>query len=225
MMPIKILFNENDYPVSPIEITTKIHEFGGGYNEVVREIIENSRKLDEKGETFINCASRLLANFKMTRSGPFHGNLEIKLRNIWNEVGESIVEINRSVMNSGLSRDRYILEINEKQLEELTAEIWKISKKILPFSMGKISYGLVGASKILFSVLPEIILPVDNTQWLHLFKTVDVGDVIHVMVNDIMKWEELTGRHLNELDPTKRLTTLPSIYNVMAMNARPITLF
>ena len=130
-------------------------------------------------------------------------------------------EINNSVRKSGLPRDRYILELGEREREELIAEIWLITKKLLPFTMGKTSYGLVGASKILFSVLPEIALPIDNAQWLHVFKTVDFGDVLHHMVFDVKQWERITGKQLNDLDHSKRLTTLPSVYNVMAMLARP----
>ena len=74
--------------------------------------------------------------------------------------------------------------------------------------MGETSYGLVGASKILFSVLPEIILPIDNYMWLKIFKTVDIGDIIEGMVLDIQQWENETGQKLNEMDP--QLTTLPS---------------
>ena len=88
-------------------------------------------------------------------------------------------------------------------------------------TMGKTSYGLVGASKTLFAVLPEIVLPIDNNQWLHVFKTVDLGDVIKRMVCDIQQWETATGKQLNEVDYSRRLTTLPSVYNVMAMAARP----
>jgi hypothetical protein len=86
--------------------------------------------------------------------------------------------------------------------------------------MGDTTYGLVGASKILFGVLPEIVLPVDNNQWLQVFKTVDLGDVIEEMASDIERWEEATGKKLNQTDRLKRLTTLPSVYNVMAMEAR-----
>ena len=94
-------------------------------------------------------------------------------------------------------------------------------KNLLPFTMGKTTFGLVGASKILFSVLPELVLPIDNSQWLHVFKTVDIGDVIRCMVFDIQRWESATGNKLNEMDYSRRLTTLPSVYNVMAMAARP----
>ena len=131
-----------------------------------------------------------------------------------------MIEINNSVRNSSLSRDRYILELNEQERDELIAQIWQITKKLLPFTMGETSYGLVGASKILFSVLPEIVLPIDNTEWLHVFKTVDLGDVLRSMVLDIQNWEGLSEKQLNDLDPSRRLTTLPSVYNVMAMDAR-----
>jgi hypothetical protein len=87
--------------------------------------------------------------------------------------------------------------------------------------MGRTSWGLVGASKILFSVLPEIVLPVDNSMWLNVFKTVDLGDVIKGMALDIQEWEKAQGVRLNELYPEQRLITLPSAYNAMAMAARP----
>ena len=76
-------------------------------------------------------------------------------------------------------------------------------------------------SKLLFAVLPEIVLPVDNTQWLKVFRTVDLGDVIGRMASDIRQWEEVTGERLDNMDSQRVLTTLPSVYNVMAMDARP----
>lgn len=223
MRPIEILFDENGLAISPDDISDKITVFGDSYNDTVKEIIHKSRVLDNDGEVFIKCASRILSNFKMTRAGPFYGNLKEKLHGCWNEVGANLIEINNSVLKSGLVRDRYLLELGEQESEELIAEIWLITKKLLPFTMGKTSYGLVGASKILFSVLPEIVLPVDNAQWFQVFKTVDLGDVLHCMVCDIQKWEGITGRHLNDMDHSKRLTTLPSVYNVMAKEARPKT--
>jgi len=209
--------------ISPAEISKSIITFGDSYNDTVKEIIDCSRVIDNDGVVFIKCASRLLSNFGMTRAGPFHGDLEEKLYSCWNAVGANLKEINNSVLNSGLLRDRYILELNEQKREELIAQIWLITKKLLPFTMGKTSYGLVGASKILFSVFPEIVLPVDNAEWIRFFQTVDLGDVLHRMVFDIRKWEGITGKQLNDLDQKKRLTTLPSFYNVMAMLARPKT--
>jgi hypothetical protein len=216
-----ILFDKDGLAISTTEISKSIIRFGDSYNDTVKEIINQSKELDNDGVAFTECASRLLSNFGMTRRGVFHGDTNDILRNCWNAVGANLKEINNSVFNSGLSRDRYILELNEPERDKLIAEIWLITKKLLPFTMGDYSYGLVGASKIIFSVLPEIALPVDNAQWLHVFKTVDLGDVLHRMVFDIQKWEGMTGRQLNDLDQSKRLTTLPSVYNVMAMCARP----
>jgi hypothetical protein len=217
----EILIDANGHAISPDEISKRINAFGDSYNNAVKEIIDNSKELDYKGKVFIKCASRILTNFGMTRAGPFHKNRDETLRDCWETVGDDLIEINKSVLNSSLLRERYILELNEREREELIAKVWRITKKLLPFTMGKYSYGLVGASKILFSVLPEIVLPIDNTQWLQIFKTVDLGDALHFMVLDIQKWESETGRQFNDLDHSKRLTTLPSVYNVMAMDARP----
>ncbi len=216
----EVLFKKR-HAITPDEISDRIIEFGDGYNDATKEIIHDSKVLDKNGQVFIKCASRILSSFGMTRSGPFHANGNEILHDCWNEVGTNLIEINSAVRQSGLSRDRYLLELSKPEREELIAEVWLITKKLLPFTMGKTSYGLVGASKILFSVLPEIALPIDNSQWLHVFKTVDIGDVIHRMVFDIQEWERITKRQLNELDRSGRLTTLPSVYNVMAMKARP----
>ena len=220
MIPIEILLDAEGHAISPTEISGRITAFGDSYNNVVKKIINESKELDSGGEAFIKCASLLLSNFGMTRRGVFHGDNNEILRKCWDAVGTNLKKINNSVHNSNLPRDRYLLELSDTEREKLIAEIWLITKKLLPFTMGDNSYGLVGASKILFSVLPEIVLPVDNAEWLHVFKTVDLGDVLHRMVSDIQKWEESTGKQLNALDPSKRLTTLPSVYNVMAMEAR-----
>lgn len=228
MSSSNILFNDANNAITPNEIRKKIVRFS--YNDVVHKIIQDSNDLDKNGEVFIKCTARILSNFGMTRSGRFkgieiaeNGNVNYKeiLLNCWNEVGDRLLEIHNSVLESGYSRGRYLLELSKPKREELIAEIWLITKKLLPFTMGKTSYGLVGASKLLFAVLPEIVLPVDNIQWLNVFKTVDLGDVINRMVFDIQHWEKITGQKLNEMDYSKKLTTLPSVYNVMAMAARP----
>jgi len=221
LKPREILFDAYGHALSPIEISKKIIAFGDSYSNAIKEIIDNSKVLDKDGEIFIKCASRILSNFGMTRSGPFYKNSCEKLLPCWDTVGANVIEINNSVLKSGLPRDRYLLELSDRERERLIAEIWLITKMLLPFTMGETSYGLVGASKILFSVLPEIVLPIDNAEWLHVFKTVDIGDVLHRMVYDIRKWEGITGKQLNDLDASKRLTTLPSVYNVMAMDVRP----
>jgi len=223
-----ILYSVAGDAITPDEIYEKIACFG--YNDAVAQIIQNSKILDKNGEVFVKCAAVILSNFGMTRSGPFRGvritesgNVNHKeiLLNCWCEIGDHLIEIHDAALKSGCSRDRYLLELSQSKREELIAEIWLITKKLLPFTMGKTSYGLVGASKLLFAVLPEIVLPVDNSQWLNVFKTVDLGDIINQMVFDIEHWEKDTRQKLNEIDYSNKLTTLPSVYNVMAMAARP----
>ena len=225
-----LLFNLEGRAITPDEIREIIAKFGIGYKEAIQEIIQNSKVLDKDGEVFVRCTARILSNFGMTRSGPFRGVKRAENGNVngkqillkcWDQIGNGLIEIRKSVSNSGYSRDRYLLELSKPERERLLAEIWLLTKRLLPFTMGKTSYGLVGASKILFAVLPEIVLPVDNTQWLKVFKTVDIGDVINRMAIDIKEWENITKHRLNEMDHSRMLTTLPSVYNVMAMEARP----
>ena len=222
MIKANILFDKTGVALPPDQVVFHIKEFGESYKDTTGEIIRNSRLLDAKGEVFIKCASHLLANFGMARSGPFQRNMKGTLQECWSVIGSALLEINYSIIGSGLSRDRYLLDVDDAERDILLTEIWRLTKELLPFTMAESTYGLVAASKILFSVLPEIILPIDNIQWKLLFKTVDLGDAIRFMAKDIKRWETTTNRRLNELDPTRRLTTLPSVYNVMAMAARPI---
>ena len=88
MSPREILFDANGHAKSPNEISERINEFGDSYSDATKEIINNSKVLDKDGEVFIKCASRILSNFGMTRSGPFHGNIiDETLRSYWNAVG------------------------------------------------------------------------------------------------------------------------------------------
>jgi hypothetical protein len=219
----RILFTSEGKPMSPDAIRYEIGCFRDAYMDATHEIIQDSKELDKKGEAFIKCTSRLLSSFGMTRSGPFKKgvNKEEKLLDCWSKVGSSIIEIKYSIFQSGLSRNRLLLELDNHSREDLIEKIWVVFKRLLPLTMGGKAYGLVGASKILFAVLPEIALPIDNSQWLQIFRTVDFGDVIKWMASDIQHWESSSGEKLNEMDNSGRLTTLPSVYNIMAMAARP----
>ena len=223
MRQLNILFNPGGIPKPPDVIQKKISHFGDGYINATHTIIWTSQELDKEGKIFSECASLILSSFGMTRSGPFKGkeNKLSVLTNCWEEVGENILEIKSAITNSGYTRERYLLELGSTERNNLASEIFVIFKQLLPFTMGKYAYGLVAASKILFSVLPEIVLPIDNSQWLNVFKTVDIGDVINLMADDIQKWERATGESLTNMDSSNRLTTLPAVYNVMAMAARP----
>ena len=225
-----LLYNIEGRAINSDEIREKIAEFDYGYKIAILEIIKNSEELDKDGEVFVRCAARILSSFGMTRSGPFqgvkiaeNGNVDGKqiLLECWNQIGNDLIKVRESVTNSGISRDRYLLELSKPERKSLLEEIRMMTKRLLPFTMGETTYGLVGASKILFAVLPEIVLPVDNKQWLKVFKTVYIGDVIKRMISDIQEWENITQHRFNEMDHSRMLTTLPSVYNVMAMDARP----
>lgn len=227
MISGNLLFNDVG-AMHPEEIRQKIDDFP--YKEATRDIIRKSATLDAQGEVFVGCAGRILTNFGMVRSGPFHGvHLSASgrvegdqiLRKCWGEISHDVIEIHNSIRVNDHSRERYILELSRLDLDEVTARIWSMTKRLLQHTKGKRSHGLVGASKILYSVLPEIVIPVDNSMWLDVFGTVDLGDVIKRIAAEIKEWEGVTHQRLNEMDASGMLTTLPSVYNVMAMAARP----
>ena len=229
MDPVRasILFDDAGDPRTPDEIGGRIGSFR--YKDTSQRIIRDSTALAPNGDVFLQCTARVLSNFGMTRSGRFRGVRITKggtvrhkeiLVDCWETVGSDLLDVRSHIPKSGRARDRYLLELSKPELGELTTRIWSMTKQLLPLTMSKNSYGLVGASKILFAVLPEIVLPIDNSQWVGVFKTVDLGDVISMMASDIQSWESKTGAMLNEMGLPDGLTTLPSVYNVMAMAAK-----
>ncbi|WAC07851.1 MAG: hypothetical protein OS130_01215 [Thermodesulfobacteriota bacterium] len=228
-MQYKVLFH-NGKPIPAPKITNAITEFNPSYDRTVRTIIEGSNILTE--ETFKKNAATLLPNFKMTRAkkSPLFGiknkngqvnDPENKLLHCWDSAKEELLFVKSLLINKRIEpRTRALLLLDEETKKQIIHLLWNAFKKLLPITMGKNSYGLVGASKILFSVIPEIVLAIDNAEWLKVFQTVDLGDVINLMANEIKKWEEVTEKYLDHCD-SKRELTLPAVYNVMAMNARP----
>jgi hypothetical protein len=217
-----ILFKDKNSPRSQGEIKGEITKFKDDYVNTTRDLILDSAELDEDGKIFVKNGSLILSKFGMTRGGPFAVKETTKatLSRCWEETGESLMNIKRVLYGSGYPRERLLVDIERESFESLIDDIWDAMKRMLPFTMGATSYGLVGASKLLFAVFPEIVLPIDNAQWLKVFQTVDIRDVISWMASDIQRWEDFTGEKLNELDKSGRLSTLPSVYNVMAMAAR-----
>jgi len=124
-------------------------------------------------------------------------------------------------------RSSRLLKLSDKQRDhviEETRELFHTLCKIIAES-GQARHPRVGASKVLFAALPEVALPVDNLEWDHIFpKTSDYGEILTTMVNEITQWQVKTGKLLDEDCAPKvyQPTTLPSIYNVLAMSVRPI---
>ena len=167
----------------------------------------------------------------MTRQGPFKGlgykpdgsfkGPIDKIDASWEAVKYELMEIKRLQNSLAIvPRGRSIVLMTKLQFQDMSNMVWSTFKKLLPITMTTSTFGMVGASKILFSVFPEIVLPVDTAEWKDVFRTVDLGDVIKLMRSEIIEWENQTERRLDSCEPPNVPSTLPAIYNVMAMKAR-----
>ena len=229
-MAYQILFRNNS-PISFDDVSRAVSEFGDSYAKTVQKIISNTDRPDLDKTLFLKNCAILLANFKMTRAGSFKGigvddsNGKVldpnkKLEGAWERIGKNLVSLKGFLSRAGLKpRSRTLLLLDEASRKDVVGEVWNIFKKLLPVTMSSNSYGLVGASKLLFSLFPEVALPIDNAEWKTVFKTVDFGDVIYLMAEEINEWEKVTREPLGNCDKHGP-TTLPSVYNVMAMTAR-----
>jgi hypothetical protein len=228
-MEYNVLF-DGKKPISPMTISDRIYDFRESYTQTTRDIIKKTNDLKIDKKIFIQNSAHLLNKFGMARSGPFKGigidyNGQVKgpinrLENCWTAVKEDLILLRQFLNKKKLEpRSRTLILLDNNSRDKVIKKIWFAFKKLLPLTMGKHSYGLVGASKILYSVLPETVLPIDNSEWITVFKTVDIRDVIHTMTNEIIRWEEMTGDQLQNCDHSD-LTTLPAVYNVMALKAR-----
>ena len=224
-----ILFKENGSPYGSQCIQESVTNFGKGYNRTILQAIANSNGGLDKHVFHVN-VGQLMPNFLMGRAGPFkgvkysHGRVIDPngiISDCWKGIGDQAVSLREFIdrRNKG-KRSRALLNISVSERYTVASDLWKMFKTLLPFCLGKQSMGLVGASKVLFAVFPEVGLPVDNAQWRNVFQTVDFGDVVLQMAAEIEKWESETCVHLEECDPNEGLT-LPGVYNVMAMKARP----
>lgn len=231
----KILFYEENYrePLDFRSVTKLLQAFPRSYTDVVKTIIENSQNLTEK--TFKCNVALLMSSFGMTRSGAFKGIRLVNaldpdnvINSCWKEIKDDLQHIRTYIDENAANHKRssrlvklsttqkdYVI----KKTRELFTALCEIGAK-----SGQARRARVGASKILFAALPEVALPVDNLEWDYVFKTDDYGEIIATMADEIDQWQIKTGKSLNEdcAPPTHRPTTLPSIYNVLAMSVRPL---
>jgi hypothetical protein len=139
----------------------------------------------------------------------------------WENAHQYLIQIRYFLdEKNGGKRGRALIELSESDRKLVISQLWIVFKKLLPICMSESTWGLVAASKILFAVLPEIAQPIDNVQWRKVFRTIDYSDVISDMAVEIVSWERKVGVKLDSCDPLPH-TTLPAVYNVMAMKARP----
>jgi len=226
LKPFKVLFYKSGKPVDIPSIKRLISDFSESYSKVVRTIIANSIILNR--DTFRFNVATLLPSFGMTRRGAFHG-LKIVDRVIrdpnraldicWTQVNGELQNLKKYINENASHRNRAILELSPESRNYFIGEVSELFEKLKWTSVNDSDVGRVGASKILFAALPEIALPVDNAEWDYVFRTDNYGRVLLIMIDEINEWEAKSQTPFESLDSPP--TTVPSIYNVMAMAARP----
>jgi hypothetical protein len=218
----KVLFDENG-PIDAARIKHLVTHFPKSYNKTVREIIGNSVTLNKK--TFRDNVANLLISFGMTRKGAFHGlkrnDPNHLLDDCWAQSEKGLDDLKKRLSQHILhQRSRAVRELSPETRKDIVAHVSELFDKLEWITVNGSYVGPVGASKILFAVLPEIALPVDRDEWNYVFRTHSYSKVLSIMIDEISEWEQQTKpTHLETLDP-KSPTTLTSVYNVMAMKAR-----
>jgi hypothetical protein len=227
LFPMKVLFEPSGKPRSSIYISYCVAMRERHYSQAIQEITKGTENLIDFG-VFSRNAVSLLVSSKMTRRGPFQGvrivqekihDPEAMLDRVWDIIGKPSVELKSLLLDAGIqNRSRTMIEMPEPIMDRIVESLWKMFKRLLPLCLGVNTLGLAAASKILFSIFPEIALPVEKSQWKDLFQTVDYSDIIYLMRAEISEWEKRCQKRLNDCDPIGSFT-LPVIYNAAAMLA------
>jgi len=223
----KVLFHKNGSPIDVPRIKRLVSEFGESYDKIVKKIITDSTTVNR--DTLRSNVATLMPPFGMTRRGAFHG-LKIVGGTIrdpnrvldicWTQVNGELQDLKKYIgENTSGRRSRTILELSPESRNYVVGKASELFEKLKWISVNDSDVGRVGASKILFAVLPEIALPVDNAEWDYVFRTDNYGRVLSTMINEAHEWETKSQTPFESLDSPP--TTIPSIYNVMAMAARP----
>lgn len=225
----KILFYEDGEPIDPRCIRRFVYAFPKGYQKVVRTIIENSVRIDE--ETFKYNVATLMKSFKMTRKGAFYGvrvdkrgtakDPEKVIDTCWTNVGGKLQRLQQYLNeNRSGKRGRAVVNIAFNSRIHIIEKTSEIFEELLQITLNHGEISPVAASKILFATMPEVALPVDTAEWKYVFETDSYQNILSRMIDEIEAWEKNRNIELETLDPYPK-ATLPGIYNVMAMVARP----
>jgi hypothetical protein len=226
-MKFQILFYEDGDPIDIRAIGLFVNSFSKSYTKTVQTIIRDSKVINE--HSFKHNIALLMPSFKMTRNGVYRGLKVGKGDNIvdpnnitdvcWKEIGQRLIEL-KSEIPQEATRSRVIADLAPSDIENVTDKTNRLYESLSAKSTNGSTLGRVGATKILFSVFPEVALPIDTSQWRDVFKTSDYKSILKTMIGEIKDWEQRTEKKLEKCAVNK-VTTLPSIYNVMAMIARP----
>jgi len=201
-------------------------DFSDSYTCVIKKIIPISTALDR--EIFRFNVATLMPPFGMTRIGAFHGfkivNKVIQdpkgvLDVCWCQTNRELKDLKNYIKRNTSAMNRALLELSQESQNQVIAKLGELFDVLKWTKINKSDVGPVGASKILFAVFPEFALPVDNAEWKHVFRTNKYRNVLRTMIKEVSEWESKTSIRFETLDSAP--TTIPSIYNVMAMEARP----
>jgi len=225
----KVLFHKSGKPVEIPNIKLRVANFPVSYSRVVKITIANS--IITNRDTFRFNIATLMPPFGMTRRGAFHGLKIVDgairdpnhvLEICWTQVNGELQNLKKHISeNTSDQRSRVILELSRESRSYVIRKVSELFEKLKWTNVNTSDIGRVGASKILFAVLPEIALPVDNAEWNSVFRTDNYGSVLSTMIDEINEWEAKSQTPFESLDSSP--TTIPSIYNVMAMAARSLT--
>jgi hypothetical protein len=178
-----------------------------------------------------------MPSFSMTRAGAFRG-VRIKEKCIiqdpnhvialcWERIGDELQTIKEYVeSNVSPERCRVIANLSSESKGYIIGNTSKLYEKLLQVRVTTGHVTPVAASKVLFATLPEIALPVDNLEWNCVFEVPKqyrhrargYAKILSTMISEIEEWENVSKTNLDTLD--SQSTTLPSIYNILAMSAR-----
>lgn len=226
----KVLFHDDGSPMDYWCVQRFISAFPKSYRDVVERIIRNSERLDES--TFANNIAELMPSFKMTRKGAFHG-LKITKRGelidpnnvtslCWNKIGSELQELKNYIKsNVTCPRTRVITDLSPKSRNHVIEVSADLFGKLNDTYVGSSRIGPVGATKVLFASIPEVALPVDNLEWKQVFQSDKYEVILSTMANEIIEWEKMVHKPLESLSLHTE-TTLPAIYNILAMAARDL---
>ena len=220
---MRVLFESSGDPRSSIYISYCVARLERHYAQAVQETIRSTETSIDFG-VFSKSAVRFMATSHMTRRGPFQGVRLVRgkihdpegiLNRIWDAIGKPILKLKRLLLNAGgLDRTRMLIEMPEPAIDRIVEDLRRMFKRLLPLCRGVKTPGLSAASKILFSVFPEIALPVEKACWKDLFHAVDYVDIIRLMRTEISAWESRSRKRLNDCDPQGSIT-LPVFYNAV----------
>ncbi len=228
----KILFHKNGDPLDSRCIERIIWAFPSSYRKTVKAIVEKSEGLDKKA--FKLLVAKLMPSFRMTRNPKyvFHGvkiqggtvlDPKHALDKCWKTIKNDLPTLKDYInKNAGGSRNRAIAVLPPVSKDHVIEELSRLFEKLQEVEVENSEVGEVGASKVLFATVPEIALPVDNDEWKYVFKNMEYRKILTMMANEINEWEARfqPREHLERVDPNPNATTLPAIYNVMAMSVR-----